>query len=63
MVYIWSVLKNNKIIGYVRSESETDALRIAKEKLIKNNDYFFMERVVLGNPIPEDKNYCESCKF
>jgi hypothetical protein len=57
MVYVWGVFKNNKIIGYVRSESESNAIKIAKEKIIKNNDHFFLERVVLGNPMPENQDF------
>jgi len=57
MVYVWGVLKNGKIIGYVRSESESNAIKIAKEKIIKNNEHFFLERIVLGNPMPENQDF------
>lgn len=63
MKYVWGILKNNKIIGYVRSDSEYQATKIAKENLIKNNEHFFVERVILGNPIPENQEFCVSCKF
>lgn len=63
MKYIWGILKNNKIIGYVRSDSEYQAIIIAKENLIKNDEHFFVERVILGNPIPENQEFCVSCKF
>ena len=49
--YNWAVYKNCKIVGYVKSPSEIDAIRKAKEKF--GND-IFIERTWLGNPIPED---------
>ncbi len=59
MTYNWGVWVNNKIIGYVRSQSEFDAIKLAKEKLAKNNQ-FFIERTYLGNPIPVEKDFCYS---
>lgn len=59
MTYTWGVWVNNKIIGYVRSQSEFDAIKLAKEKLAENNP-FFIERTYLGNPIPVEKDFCYS---
>jgi len=57
MTYIWMVLVNNsRIIGYVRSESETSAFNIAKEKVAKDVP-FFLERVYLGSPIPVGEEF------
>lgn len=59
MIYNWGVWVNNKIIGYVKSESETNALKLAKDKLAKGMP-FFIERSYLGNHIPADKDFCYS---
>lgn len=59
MKYNWVVFINNKIVGYVKSESEYYAVKIAKEKLAKNQ-HFFIERVCLGNPIPAGKEFHDS---
>lgn len=32
MVYTWAVWKDNRLVGYVRSYSEWDAIRIANSK-------------------------------
>lgn len=48
--YNWAVWENCRMVGYVRSPSEMDALRKAKEKFGNN---VFIERTWLGNPIPE----------
>jgi hypothetical protein len=54
MDYIWAVWKDNRLVGYVRSPSEWDALRLAKEKF---GSYTFVEHSWLGNPIPVEKDY------
>lgn len=61
MTYTWMVLVDNKIVGYVKSKSEIDALRIAKDKIAKNCP-FFIERAYLGNPIPTEKDFCFSAQ-
>lgn len=55
--YNWAVWKNCRLAGYVRAYSEIEALRKAKEKF---GDNLFIERMILGNPIPSDKDYVES---
>jgi hypothetical protein len=56
-MYNWAVIvNNNKILGYVKSESETKALKIAQEKVAKNKK-FFLERVILGQIVPEEKEF------
>lgn len=57
MEYTWAVWKNCRLAGYVRSYSETEALRKAKEQF---GDNLFIERVALGNPIPVGQDYMES---
>ena len=32
MVYTWAVWKNNRLVGYVKSVSEWDAIRLAHSK-------------------------------
>jgi hypothetical protein len=54
MNYVWAVWSNNRLVGYVRSPSEWDALRLAKEKF---GSYTFVERSWLGNPIPEGQDH------
>lgn len=54
MDYVWAVWNNNRLVGYVRSNSEFDAIRLAKEKF---GNYTFVERSWLGNPIPVEQNY------
>jgi hypothetical protein len=48
--YNWAVWKNCRVVGYIRSPSEMDAMRKAQEKFGQN---IFIERTWLGNPIPE----------
>lgn len=55
--YNWAVHKNCRIVGYVRSPSEMDAIRKAKEKFGKD---IFIERTWLGNPIPEGAEFFET---
>lgn len=55
--YTWAVWKDCRLSGYVRAFSEMDALKRAQEKFGQN---LFIERVVLGNPIPSDQQYAES---
>jgi hypothetical protein len=50
------LVNNSRIIGYVRSESETSAFNIAKEKVAKDVP-FFLERVYLGSPIPVGEEF------
>lgn len=60
MKYNWVVwVDNNKIAGYVRSESEYNAVKIAKEKVAKGK-VFFLERIYLGNPVPLENEFCIS---
>lgn len=59
MSYNWGVWVENKIIGYVRSKSEFEAVKMAKEKLALDKP-FFIERTYLGNPIPIEKDFCFS---
>jgi hypothetical protein len=54
--YNWAVWADNKIVGYVKSESEMDALRLAKDNVVKDRP-FFIERTYLGNPIPVEENF------
>lgn len=63
MNYNWAVWMNNRIIGYVRSKSEFEAVKIAKENFIKDEKNYFIERVYLGNPIPVEKDFCFSSSF
>jgi hypothetical protein len=50
MSYNWAVYRDCRIVGYVKSPSEIDAMRKAKEKFGQN---IFIERTWLGNPIPD----------
>lgn len=63
MSYNWGVWVDNKIIGYVRSGSELDAIKMAKEKLVVDGKSFFIERTYLGNPIPVEEDYCFSSHY
>lgn len=60
--YNWAVWVDNKIAGYVRSESEFGAFKLAKEKIAKNH-HFFVERIYLGNHIPVEQNFCFSAGY
>ena len=55
--YNWAVWKDCRLTGYIKAYSENDALKRAKEKFGEN---LFIERVVLGNPIPCEKQHVES---
>jgi hypothetical protein len=50
ITYVWAVHRDCRIVGYVKSPSEIDAMRKAKEKFGQN---IFIERTWLGNPIPD----------
>jgi len=51
-LYTWSVVKDCRLVGYVRAYSEWDALKKANDKY---GDRLFVERVYLGDWITEVK--------
>ena len=46
-MYVWSVWKNCRLVGYVTAYGEWDALRSAK---IKYGEHIFLERTNLRSP-------------
>lgn len=51
--YNWAVVKDCKLVGYVVSYSEREAMRLATEKF---GGRLFVERVYLGQPVPEGQD-------
>ena len=46
-LYTWAVVKECRIVGYVKAYSEWDALRMAT---VKYGERLFVERTYLGEP-------------
>lgn len=51
-LYTWAVIKDCRIVGYVRAYSEWDAMSFANRSY---GDRLFVERIYLGDPIPENQ--------
>jgi hypothetical protein len=51
-LYTWAVMKDCRLVGYVKSYSEWDAHKKAQEKY---GDRLFVERVYLGDWITDTK--------
>lgn len=51
--YTWAVMKDCRLVGYVRSFSERDALDQASKQF---GDRLFVERVYLGEQLPEGQD-------
>lgn len=58
ILYTWSVVKDCRLVGYVRAYSEWDALRKANDKY---GERLFVERVYLGDWIGENQNVKADC--
>ena len=49
-LYTWAVVKDCRIVGYVKAYSEWDALKMAN---MKYGQQLFVERTYLGEPTYE----------
>jgi hypothetical protein len=52
IMYAWAVVKDCRLVGYVKAHSEWDAIRMAN---MKYGDRLFVERVYLGDWIADAK--------
>lgn len=51
-LYTWAVVKECRIVGYVRAYSEWDAMKMAETKY---GSRLFVERVYLGDCVADSK--------
>lgn len=52
ILYTWAVVKDCRLVGYIKAHSEWDAMRMAN---MKYGDRLFVERVYLGDWIADAK--------
>ena len=51
-LYTWAVVKECRIVGYVKAYSEWDAIKMAEKKY---GSRLFVERTYLGEPVEEKR--------